>query len=165
LGEKKIELYPKDLRAEIDATITAIYPTINNGVYRTGFATTQQAYEVAYKQLFDALDHWETSLEKRRYLCGNQLTVADICMFTTLFRFDLVYYSHFKCNRKHVYEYPNLWGFVCDLYQTPGIAETCDVDHIKRHYYISQKVINPTQIVPLGPLLDFTQPHGRGSLE
>lgn len=161
LAENKLDLYPTPLRREIDETMLAIYPSINNGVYRTGFATAQRAYETSYKRLFEALDHWETHLEKSRYLCGDQLTLADVCMFTTLYRFDLVYYSHFKCNRRHVYEYPNLWGFVRDVYQTPGVKETCNVDHIKRHYYISQKEINPTQIVPVGPTLDFNLPHDR----
>jgi putative glutathione S-transferase len=157
------DLYPAELRPQIDETIQAIYPTINNGVYRTGFATSQKAYERAYAQLFAALDEWEAKLGRTRYMLGSRLTLADICLFTTLFRFDLVYYAHFKCNRRHVYEYPNLWGFVRDLYQTPGVAETCRPDHIKRHYYISQKAINPTQIVPLGPELDFMAPHGRGA--
>jgi putative glutathione S-transferase len=163
-AKNKMELYPEKHRAEIDRVIAEIYPSINNGVYRAGFATTQKAYERAYHELFRALDFWENHLSKHRYMVGDQLTLADICMFTTLFRFDLVYYSHFKCNRQHVYEYKNLWGYVRDIYQTPGVAQTCNIDHIKRHYYISQKDINPTQIVPAGPLLDFSTPHGREKL-
>jgi putative glutathione S-transferase len=162
-AKNKTDLYPVKIRSEIDRTIEEIYPTINNGVYLTGFATAQKPYERAYRQLFVALDHWEGELSKRRYTCGDRLTLADVCLFTTLFRFDLVYYSHFKCNKKHVYEYPNLWAFVRDIYQTPGVAKTCFPDHIKRHYYISQKAINPTQVVPLGPELDFSLIHDRGS--
>jgi putative glutathione S-transferase len=164
IAENKVDLYPERQRGEIDRVITEIYPSINNGVYRAGFATSQEAYEQAYSELFKALDDWEGELGKRRYMVGNQLTLADICLFTTLLRFDLVYYSHFKCNRQHVYEFPNLWGYVRDIYQTPGVAETCNFDHIKRHYYISQKDINPTQIVPVGPVIDFLTPHGRESL-
>ena len=156
LGKNKLDLYPEKLRSKIDQIISEIYPSINNGVYRVGFSTTQPAYERAYLELFLALDHWEIELGKSRFLCGDQITLADICMFTTLFRFDLVYYAHFKCNQRHVYEYPNLWGFVRDLYQTPGIAKTCFPDHIKRHYYMSQTAINPTQIVPVGPVLNYT---------
>jgi putative glutathione S-transferase len=159
-----IDLYPDGLRKDIDQAIASIYPTINNGVYRAGFATSQKAYERAYHELFSALDHWERELEIKRYMLGDRLTLADVCLFTTLFRFDLVYYAHFKCNRQHVYEYKNLWGFVRDLYQTPGVAPTCYADHIKRHYYISQKDINPTQIVPVGPVLDFSAAHGRDQL-
>ncbi len=164
LAKHPIDLYPQTSRSEIDRVIAKIYPTINNGVYRAGFATTQGAYERAYRDLFAALDHWEQELGARRYMCGDQLTLADVCMFTTLFRFDLVYYSHFKCNQRHLYEYPNLWAFVRDIYQTPGVAETCFPDHIKRHYYISQNFINPTQVVPVGPILEFTSPHGREKL-
>ncbi|OFZ18466.1 MAG: glutathione-dependent reductase [Bdellovibrionales bacterium GWB1_55_8] len=158
------DLYPASLRPEIDRTIENIYPTINNGVYRAGFATHQRPYERAYQALFRALHDWESKLAGQRYLCGNELTLADICMFTTLYRFDLVYYSHFKCNRKHLYEYPNLWGYVRDIYQTPGIAETCHSDHVKRHYYLSQTEINPTRIVPAGPEIDFNTPHSRGDV-
>lgn len=161
IAKNKVDLYPEQERGEIDQVIADIYPTINNGVYRAGFATTQKAYEKAYNELFNALDHWEGELGKRRFMVGKHLTLADVCLFTTLLRFDLVYYSHFKCNRQHIYEFPNLWGFVRDIYQTPGIAETCNFDHIKRHYYISQKDINPTQIVPVGPVIDFSTPHGR----
>ncbi len=156
------DLYPASQRTIIDQVISEIYPTLNNGVYRAGFATAQRPYERAYRDVFAALEHWNAELGLRRYVCGDQLTLADICLFTTLLRFDLVYYSHFKCNQKHLYEYPHLWGFVRDLYQTPEIRKTCHFDHIKRHYYISQKHINPTQVVPVGPILDFDLPHGRG---
>ena len=162
LATKARDLYPVPLRSEIDRVIASIYPSINNGVYRAGFATAQKPYERAVRELFDALDFWEGELGKRRYLCGNELTLADICLFTTLLRFDLVYYSHFKCNWKHVYEYSNLWGYVRDIFQIPGIASTCNFDHIKRHYYICQTAINPTQVVPVGPVLNFAKPHGRG---
>ncbi len=164
ISKHPVDLYPEALRAQIDEIVTSIYPTINNGVYRAGFATAQKAYERAYRQLFEALDHWEKELETKRYLCGSRLTLADVCLFTTLYRFDLVYYGHFKCNRKHVYEYPNLWGFVRDLFQHPGVAATCLPDHIKKHYYISQNEINPTGIVPVGPELDLGIPHNRERL-
>lgn len=164
ISKNKIDLYPESSRSEIDQTILDIYPVINNGVYRAGFATSQKAYERAYGELFKALEHWELKLSARRYMCGDQLTLADICLFTTLFRFDLVYYSHFKCNHRHIYEYPALWGFVRDIYQTPSVAGTCFPDHIKRHYYMSQTAINPTRVVPVGPELDFLSKHGRERL-
>ncbi|HEY9644766.1 MAG TPA: glutathione S-transferase C-terminal domain-containing protein, partial [Chroococcidiopsis sp.] len=157
------ELYPLDLRSAIDATIDAIYQPINNGVYRAGFATTQTAYEEGVRDLFAALDHWEGVLGQQRYLCGDRLTEADICLFTTLLRFDAVYYVHFKCNLRHLWDYPNLWGYLRDLYQTPGVKETCNLDHIKQHYYKSHPKVNPTRIVPVGPLLDLDSPHGRSS--
>ncbi|MFM7423924.1 MAG: glutathione S-transferase family protein [Elainella sp.] len=155
------DLYPSPLQAQIDQTIDAIYQPINNGVYRAGFATKQAAYDEAVTQLFEALDHWEQVLGSQRYLCGNQLTEADICLFTTLLRFDPVYYSHFKCNLRRILDYPNLWGYLRDIYQLPGVADTCNLDHIKRHYYISHPKVNPTRIVPQGPILDFTTPHNR----
>jgi putative glutathione S-transferase len=164
IAKNKIELYPADLRSRIDEIVEAIYPSINNGVYRAGFATDQRPYERAYAALFDALDSWELELAKKRFMCGEKFTLADICLFTTLFRFDLVYYSHFKCNRQHVYEYKNLWGHTCDIYNSYGIADTCHTDHIKRHYYISQKVINPTQVVPVGPVLEYPKPIHRENL-
>jgi putative glutathione S-transferase len=164
IATRKTDLYPKEKRKEIDLIIAEIYPTVNNGVYRAGFATSQEAYETAYQEVFGALDALEKRLSKSRYLCGRELTLADICLFTTLFRFDLVYYSHFKCNRQHLYEFPTLWAYVRDIYQIPGVSKTCYVDHIKRHYYISQKDINPTQIVPTGPVIDFLSPHGRERL-
>ncbi len=158
---REIDLYPQALRQQIDDTIDKIYMPVNNGVYRSGFATTQAAYEEAVTELFQNLDHWETVLADQRYLCGNQLTEADICMFTTLLRFDSVYYSHFKCNVRRIVNYPNLWNYLKELYQHPQIKPTCNLDHIKRHYYMSQTQINPTRIVPIGPEIDFEAPHDR----
>jgi glutathionyl-hydroquinone reductase len=155
------DLYPAELQAQIDQTIDAIYQPINNGVYRAGFATKQAAYDAAVTELFEALDHWEQVLGNQRYLCGNQLTEADICLFTTLLRFDAVYYVHFKCNLRRIVDYPNLWGYLRDIYQLAGVADTCNLDHIKRHYYISHPKVNPSRIVPQGPILDFTTPHDR----
>lgn len=155
---------PDDLRSEIDATIDAIYEPINNGVYRSGFATSQEAYEEAVTELFDALDYWEGVLSTRRYLCGDRVTEADWCMFPTLVRFDAVYHGHFKCNLRRIVDYPNLWGYLRDLYQQPGVAETVNMEHIKKHYYRSHESINPTRIVPKGPVLDLTEPHGRDRL-
>jgi putative glutathione S-transferase len=156
-----LDLYPSDLRKQIDETIDAIYQPINNGVYRAGFATSQDAYEEAVTELFDALDHWETVLQSQRYLCGDRLTEADVCMFTTLLRFDAVYYVHFKCNLRRIVDYPNLWGYLRDLYQYPGVKETCNLEHIKLHYYKSHPKVNPTRLVPKGPILDFESDHGR----
>jgi putative glutathione S-transferase len=156
------DYYPAELRGEIDAVNQRIYDTVNNGVYKAGFATTQEAYEEAVRPLFESLDWIENQLSRQPYLVGDRLTEADWRLFTTLIRFDVVYYGHFKCNLRHLYEHPNLWGFTRELYQAPGIAETVDFDHIKRHYYGSHRNINPTGIVPLGPLLDLTAPHGRG---
>jgi putative glutathione S-transferase len=158
------DLYPTRLQPQIDETIEAIYQPINNGVYRSGFATTQAAYEEGVTELFEALDHWETVLDNQRYLCGNQLTEADICLFTTLLRFDPVYYVHFKCNLRRIVDYPNLWGYLRDIYQYPGVKETCNLEHIKLHYYKSHPKVNPTRIVPKGPVIDFDSPHGRDRL-
>ncbi len=155
---------PEGLREEIDATIDAIYEPVNNGVYRSGFATTQEAYEEAVTELFDALDGWEEALSTRRYLCGDRITEADWCLFPTLVRFDAAYHGHFKCNLRRIVDYPNLWGYLKDLYQTPGVAETVNMDHIKKHYYQSHESINPTRIVPKGPILDLTEPHDRARL-
>ena len=152
---------PDDLRKEIDATIDDIYEPINNGVYRSGFATTQEAYEEAVMELFDALDHWDGVLGTRRYLCGHRITEADWCLFPTLVRFDAVYHGHFKCNLRRIVDYSNLQGYLRDLYQYPGVAETVNMDHIKRHYYRSHESINPTRIVPKGPALDLNEPHDR----
>ncbi|WP_245395520.1 glutathione S-transferase family protein [Anthocerotibacter panamensis] len=162
LARNPVDFYPEPLRARIDETMDAIYEPINNGVYRSGFATTQTAYEQAVTELFTHLDHWEHVLSHQRYLTGGRITEADWCMFTTLVRFDAVYYSHFKCNLKRIVDYPNLWNYLKDLYQQPGIQETCDFAHIKQHYYRSHTSINPTGIVPQGPLLDFDKPHNRG---
>ncbi|MCM2322281.1 MAG: glutathione S-transferase family protein [Oligoflexia bacterium] len=161
LGDPSIELYPEPLRPEIDRVIAALYRSVNNGVYRAGFATTQAAHEKAATELFAALDHWEARLAGQRYLCGNRLTLADVCLFTTLVRFDAVYYSHFKCNVRRIAEYPQLGHYLRDLYQTRGFGETVNLDHIKRHYYVCHREVNPTGIVPIGPTLDFTLPHDR----
>ena len=155
------DYYPAALRAAIDATNDLIYPAINNGVYRAGFATTQAAYEEAFDMLFAALDAIDERLATQRYLVCNVLTEADIRLFTTLIRFDAVYVGHFKCNLRRIADYPNLSAYLRDLYQTPGFGETVDFDQIKRHYYVSHPHINPTRIVPRGPALDFSAPHDR----
>ncbi len=156
------DYYPAELRGEIDRINDVVYTTVNNGVYRAGFATSQQAYEEAARGIFATLDELEARLSRQRYLVGRQITEADWRLFTTLVRFDTVYYSHFKCNLRRIADYPNLWNYLRDLYQVPGIAETVSIDHIKRHYYGSQRQVNPTGIVPIGPLIDFTAPHDRG---
>ncbi|MBD1938216.1 glutathione S-transferase family protein [Microcoleus sp. FACHB-68] len=161
VAKSDITLYPTDLREKIDQTIDAIYQPINNGVYRAGFATKQESYEEAVTELFDNLDHWDEVLSQQRYLCGDRLTEADVCMFTTLLRFDAVYYGHFKCNLRHIWDYPNLWNYLKDIYQQPGVKETCDLNHIKQHYYKSHNQVNPTGIVPKGPKLDLDAPHSR----
>lgn len=163
-AKQNVNFYPEHLQKVVDETIDAIYQPINNGVYRAGFATSQSAYDEAVTELFEALDHWEKVLEKQRYLCGEQITEADWCMFTTLFRFDAVYYVHFKCNLHRIVDYSNLWNYLKDLYQQPGVKETCHLDHIKRHYYKSHPKVNPTRIVPKGPLIDFDAPHNRKQL-
>jgi glutathionyl-hydroquinone reductase len=163
-GDATLDLYPAALREEIDEVNAWVYRAVNNGVYACGFATTQGAYEQAFDKLFEALDRLEERLSRQRYLVGNRLTEADIRLFTTLVRFDSVYAGHFKCNKRHIADYPSLWGFTRDIYQTPGVAATVDMDHIKRHYYICHDSINPTGIVPKGPDLDFTLAHGREEL-
>ena len=160
----KTDYYPVALRGEIDRINGLVYGAINNGVYRAGFATTQEAYEEAFRKLFDALDEIEQILSKQRYVAGDVITEADWRLFCTLIRFDAVYYSHFKCNWRHIYEYPNLSNYTRELYQVPGVAETVNLDHIKRHYYGSQIKVNPTGIFPLGPQLDFAAPHDRARL-
>ena len=160
----RTDFYPLALRAEIDRINDLIYPNENNGVYRTGFATSQAAYEQAFRNLFDTLDDMEQLLGERRYLAGPQITEADWRFFVTLIRFDAVYYSHFKCNWRHIHEYPNLSNYLRDLYQVPGVSETVSLDQIKHHYYWSQRQVNPTGIVPLGPQLDFAAPHDRARL-
>jgi putative glutathione S-transferase len=159
-----VNLYPEQHRAEIDRVIADIYPSINNGVYRAGFATTQDAYDDAVTELFDALDHWDDVLADQRYLVGERLTEADLAMFATLVRFDHVYHTHFRCNRRGIHEYEHLWGYTKDIYQTPGIAETVNMDHITRHYYGSHTSLNPKRLVPTGPDIDFTEPHERDEL-
>jgi len=155
------DYYPQHLRPLIDEWNTFIYPNINNGVYRCGFATTQEAYEEAYDSLFDALDKVEAHLATHRYLAGSVITEADWRLYTTLIRFDAVYVGHFKCNKKRIADYPNLNGYMKELYQVAGVKETTDFYHIKRHYYFSHTTINPTQVVPVGPELDLESPHGR----
>ena len=158
----KTDFYPPELREEIDRVNAVVYRKINNGVYRAGFATTQDAYEEAFRTLFAALDDIEETLGRQRYLAGHRLTEADWRLFTTLVRFDAVYVGHFKCNARRIVDYPNLWDYTRELYQTPGVAETVSIDEIKRHYYGSHPTINPTGIVPLGPQIDFAEPHTRG---
>jgi putative glutathione S-transferase len=155
------DYYPQRLRGEIDAVNKVVYESINNGVYRCGFATTQEAYKRAFDALFSALDRMEERLDRSRYLVGDRATEADWRFFTTLVRFDAVYYGHFKCNLRRIENYPNLSNYLRDLYQVPGVADTVDMDHIKRHYYASHRHINPTGIVPKGPELDFSRPHDR----
>ncbi len=155
------DYYPEPLRAEIDLVNDEVYEAINNGVYKCGFATTQEAYEEAFDALFSALDRIEQRLSRQRYLCGARLTEADWRLFTTLIRFDPVYVGHFKCNLRRIADYSNLPNYLRELYQMPGVAETCNMRHIKQHYYRSHTTINPTQIVPKGPLLDPTAPHDR----
>ena len=157
----RADYYPAALRREIDAINDVVYPNINNGVYRAGFATTQEAYEEAARAIFATFDEIEKRLSRQRYLVGRQITEADWRLFTTLVRFDAVYYSHFKCNLRRVADYPNLWNYTRDLYQVPGIGETVSIDHIKRHYYGSQRQVNPTGIAPIGPVIDFAAPHDR----
>ncbi|MCP1418224.1 putative glutathione S-transferase [Pseudomonas laurylsulfativorans] len=159
-----LDFYPAPLRGEIDALNERIYPAVNNGVYRAGFATSQQAYEEAFNDVFAELDHLEQVLDANRYLTGEYLTEADIRLFTTLIRFDAVYYGHFKCNLRRIADYPNLPNWLREIYQWPGIAETVDFTHIKHHYYGSHKTINPTGIVPKGPEQDFTASHDRERL-
>ena len=162
VGATGPDLCPAELEAEIDDVNAFVYSNINNGVYQAGFATTQQAYEEAVRRLFDALDHLERRLGGQRYLVGDRLTEADWRLFTTLVRFDPVYVGHFKCNLRRLVDYPNLWAYTRELHQMPGVAQTVDLGHIKRHYYGSHETINPTGVVPIGPDIDFTLPHGRG---
>jgi len=157
----RTDYYPAALRAEIDSINDIVYPTVNNGVYRAGFATSQEAYEEAARALFATLDVLEARLSRQRYLVGRQITEADWRLFTTLIRFDAVYHGHFKCNLRRIADYPSLWNYTRDLYAVPGVSETVSIDHIKRHYYGSQLKVNPTGIVPIGPIIDFTAPHDR----
>jgi glutathionyl-hydroquinone reductase len=157
----RTDFYPAELRGEIDRINGIVYETVNNGVYRSGFSVTQAAYEEAAREVFATLDQLEQRLSRQRYLVGTQLTEADWRLFTTLVRFDAVYYSHFKCNLRRIIDYPNLSNYLRDLYQVPAVADTVSLDHIKRHYYGSHRNVNPTGIVPIGPLLDFTRPHDR----
>lgn len=161
LTDVKADYYPEELRTEIDKVNQPIYDNINNGVYRCGFSTTQAAYEKAFDRLFNELENVETTLSKQRYLTGQQLTEADWRLFTTLIRFDAVYVGHFKCNLKRIIDFPNLSNYMRELYQVDGIADTLDIDYCKRHYYVSHTTINPTQVIPKGPALDFNAPHDR----
>lgn len=164
LGAADGDYYPEKLRNEIEIINTRIYDTVNNGVYKAGFATTQEAYEEAVIPLFESLDWLEHKLTTQRYLTGDQITEADWRLFTTLIRFDPVYVGHFKCNMKRLIDYPNLWAYTRDLYQQPGVAETINMVHIKNHYYVSHTSINPSGVVPLGPVIDFNVRHGRDKL-
>jgi putative glutathione S-transferase len=160
-GERPPDLFPKELDAEQSKLSEFIYENVNNGVYRAGFAASQVAYEQACRKLFDALDELEARLVTRRFLFGSTPVETDWRLFCTLIRFDAVYYGHFKCNLRRIIDYPNLDGYMIDLYQQPGIAATVNIDHIKRHYYYTHDDINPTRIVPIGPIQDFTRKHNR----
>jgi putative glutathione S-transferase len=164
-GDATLDLYPAAHRAEIDELNERVYHAINNGVYRAGFATTQDAYEQAAFGVFELLDVLEERLATRRYLFGAQPVETDWRLFVTLVRFDAVYFGHFKCDLRRIVDYPNLWGYLRDLYQIDGVAETVNFDHIKRHYYVTHDDINPTRIVPIGPLQDLTSAHGRARLD
>ena len=164
VGATAVNFLPTELLAEIDTVNEFVYSAVNNGVYKAGFATTEAAYKEAVITLFDALDTLEARLVDQRYLLGDMITEADWRLFTTLVRFDAVYVGHFKCNIRRIVDYPNLWGYLRDLYQVPGIAETVSIEHIKAHYYTSHANINPTRIIPVGPLLDFNEPHDRAHL-
>jgi putative glutathione S-transferase len=160
-GDATLDFYPEALRAEIDAINAIVYENVNHGVYKAGFAPSQEAYEAAFRPLFNTLDELDVRLDAQRFLLGDALTEADWRLFTTLVRFDVVYYGHFKCNRRRISDYPNLSGYLRDLFQVPGVKDTVNFDHIKVHYYYSHARINPTRIVPLGPLLILDSPHDR----
>ena len=164
IGATEGDYYPEPLREEIDEINARVYDTVNNGVYKSGFATTHDAYEEAVEPLFESLEWLDGRLSTQRYLLGDAITEADWRLFTTLLRFDPVYVGHFKCNRRRIVDFDNLWPYVRDLYQVPGVAETVHMDHIKSHYYGSHKTINPTGIVPVGPDVDYSLPHDRESL-
>jgi glutathionyl-hydroquinone reductase len=160
-GDGALELYPQELRADIDEINERVYNTVNNGVYRAGFARRQNSYEQAFAALFDSLDWLETLLGERRYLAGERITEADWRLFPTLARFDEVYNLHFRCNRRRLVDYPNLWGYARELHQWPGVARTVAMDQIKRHYYTTHDELNPKRIIPVGPGYDWSEPHGR----
>lgn len=164
LGARPGDYYPEDLREAIEAINEPVYHHVNNGVYKSGFATGQEAYDEAVTALFDTLEDLERRLGESRYLVGNTLTEADLRLWTTLVRFDAVYGTHFKCDRKRIVDYPNLNGLLNELYQLPGVAETVHMDHIRHHYFRSHPTVNPHGIIPIGPDLDFTAPHGRERL-
>jgi putative glutathione S-transferase len=161
---KDVDFFPKEIEAEHAKFSSFLHDNVNDGVYRAGFATRQRPYEIACRKLFEALDQLEERLTKSRYLFGNRIVEADWRLFCTLIRFDVVYHGHFKCNLRRIIDYPNLQGYLLDLYQQPGITETVNFDHIKRHYYMSHIQINPTRIVPIGPVLDLGKPHNRERL-
>lgn len=165
LGAEDADFYPEDLRADIDEINAEVYPNVNNGVYKAGFATSQEAYEEAVLALFKTLDALEERLSRQRYLAGDRLTEADWRLFTTLVRFDAVYVAHFKCNLRRIDDYPNLSNYLRDLYQVPGVADTVNFTHIKHHYFGSHGTINPTGVVPVGPELDYSAPHDRGRFD
>jgi putative glutathione S-transferase len=160
-GDASLDFYPEPHRLEIDAINAVVYENVNNGVYKAGFAPSQEAYEEAFRALFNTLDELDQRLDEQRFLIGDPLTEADWRLFTTLVRFDAVYYLHFKCNRRRIADYPNLWGYLRDLFQIPGVKETVDIEQAKQHYYTSHDRINPTRIVPLGPLMILDAPHDR----
>ena len=160
-GDASVDYYPQALREEIDRINPVVYENVNNGVYRCGFAGTQEAYDEAFDALFRTIGELEERLSRRRYLAGDRITEADWRLFTTLVRFDAVYYVHFKCNLRHIADYPNLWNYTRELYQVPGVAATVNLTQIKRHYYASHQSINPRRIVARGPAIDFTTPHDR----
>jgi putative glutathione S-transferase len=164
LATRDVDLYPAGYRDAVDRLIDDIYDPINNGVYRAGFAASQTAYDRAVDDLFDALDRYDDLLADQRYLAGDRLTEADLAMFATLVRFDHVYHTHFKCNRRAIHEYDHLWGYTKDLYTTPGIERTVNMDHVVRHYYVSHADLNPKRLVPTGPDIDFTEGHDRDRL-
>ena len=164
IGATEGDYYPEPLREEIDEINARVYSTVNNGVYKAGFATSQEAYEEAVEPLFESLEWLDGRLSTQRYLLGDRITEADWRLFTTLLRFDPVYVGHFKCNRRRIVDFENLWPYVRDLYQVPGVADTVHMDHIKSHYYGSHDTINPTRIVPVGPDIDYSEPHGRDAL-
>jgi putative glutathione S-transferase len=163
-GRADLDFCPPPLEPEIDAVNAVVFDRVNNGVYKAGFATRQAPYEVAVTELFKTLDELEVRLGRQRYLVGDRITEADWRLFTTLVRFDPVYHGHFKCNLRRLIDYRNLWNYTRELYQIPGVAETVNLDHIKRHYYMSHRTINPTGIVPKGPIIDMTAPHDRARL-
>ncbi|WP_380054790.1 glutathione S-transferase family protein [Falsihalocynthiibacter sp. SS001] len=158
------DYWPEELRDEIEEVNARVYSTVNNGVYKAGFATSQSAYDAAVEPLFETLDWIEDRLSHQRYLVGDKLTEADWRLFTTLVRFDPVYHLHFKCNRKRIIDYPNIWAFTRELYQVPNVASTVNMDHIVRHYHYSHDTINPNRIIPINPVLDFDEPHGRDGM-
>jgi putative glutathione S-transferase len=163
-GNKSLDFFPEEIEADHAKLSDFIYDNVNNGVYKAGFATRQRPYEIACRRVFEALDELDQRLSKSRYLFAKRIVEADWRLFCTLVRFDPVYHGHFKCNLRRIIDYPNLQGYLMDLYQRPGIAETVNLDHIKRHYYMTHTAINPTRIGPIGPLLDLTKPHGRERL-